>query len=139
LSEKKKLPVIVFTDGDPWSYRIFASVAYGAVKSAHLTKRMVSKNAHFIGIKPSDILQYDLSSDELNKRDILALEQELKDRRFMKIPNWTEEISLQLKIKKKSEQQALAKHGLSFVVDKYLPEKLKDLGIGLPSGSRKAR
>ena len=136
LSEKKKLPVIVFTDGDPWSYRIFASVAYGAVKSAHLTKRMVSKNAHFIGIKPSDIIDYNLSSDELTKRDILALEQELKDRRFMKIPNWTQEISLQLKMKRKSEQQALAKHGLSFVVDTYLPAKLKDLGISAYKGGK---
>ena len=129
LSQKKKLPVLLFTDGDPWSYRIFASVAYGAIKSAHLTKRMVSRNAHFIGIKPSDILEYDLSADDLNKRDILALEQELKDRRFQKIPGWAEQINLQLKIKKKSEQQALAKHGLSFVVDKYLPDKLKEIGI----------
>ena len=129
ISEKKKLPVLIFTDGDPWSYRIFASVAYGAVKSAHLTKRMVSRNAHFIGIKPTDIQEYNLSSDELSKKDILALEQELKDKRFMNVSDWEEQIKFQLKLKRKSEQQALAKHGLSFVVDKYLPAKLKEIGI----------
>jgi DNA topoisomerase-6 subunit A len=129
LSEKRNLPVLIFTDGDPWSYRIFASIAYGAVKSAHLTKKMVSRNAYFIGIKPSDIVEYDLNADELNKRDILALQQELKDRRFINIPEWEKEIELQLKLKKKSEQQALAKYGLSFVVDEYLPRKLKVLGI----------
>ena len=30
---------------------------------------------------------------------------------------------------KKSEQQALAKYGLDFVTDKYLPDKLSELGL----------
>ncbi|MGI0150483.1 MAG: DNA topoisomerase IV subunit A, partial [Thermoplasmata archaeon] len=38
LNEELKLPVVVFTDGDPWSFRIFASVAYGAIKTAHLSQ-----------------------------------------------------------------------------------------------------
>ncbi|RLF53981.1 MAG: DNA topoisomerase VI, partial [Thermoplasmata archaeon] len=38
-------------------------------------------------------------------------------------------INLQLKIKKKSEQQALAKYGLNYVTDTYLPEKLTEMGI----------
>ena len=38
ISSTWNLPVLVFTDGDPWSYRIFASVAYGAIKSAHMSE-----------------------------------------------------------------------------------------------------
>jgi DNA topoisomerase-6 subunit A len=34
-----------------------------------------------------------------------------------------------LKIGKKAEQQALAKYGLDFVTDSYLPEKLSEIGI----------
>ena len=34
-----------------------------------------------------------------------------------------------LKMGKKSEQQALAKYGLDYVTDKYLPDKLGDLGL----------
>jgi DNA topoisomerase-6 subunit A len=30
---------------------------------------------------------------------------------------------------KKSEQQALAKYGLDYVTDTYLPEKLNEIGI----------
>ena len=30
MSEEWDLPVVVFLDGDPWSFRIFASIAYGA-------------------------------------------------------------------------------------------------------------
>ncbi|HRU11402.1 MAG TPA: DNA topoisomerase IV subunit A, partial [Methanomassiliicoccales archaeon] len=37
LNEEMRLPVVVFTDGDPWSFRIFASVAYGAIKTAHIS------------------------------------------------------------------------------------------------------
>ena len=32
-------------------------------------------------------------------------------------------------MKKKAEQQALAKYGLNYVTDKYLPEKLTDMGV----------
>ena len=32
-------------------------------------------------------------------------------------------------MKTKSEQQALAKYGLNFVTDTYLPEKLQAMGI----------
>ena len=34
-----------------------------------------------------------------------------------------------LKLGKKAEQQALAKYGLDFVTDKYLPEKLTNMGV----------
>jgi DNA topoisomerase-6 subunit A len=40
-----------------------------------------------------------------------------------------DEIELMLKLNKKAEQQALAKYGLDFVTDKYLPEKLTELGV----------
>ncbi|MCL2890385.1 MAG: DNA topoisomerase VI, partial [Methanomassiliicoccaceae archaeon] len=60
--------------------------------------------------------------------DIGALRSELTDQRF-KDEFWVSEIEAMLGMKKKAEQQALAKHGLDFVTDKYLPEKLTDLGI----------
>ena len=37
---------------------------------------------------------------------------------------------VQLEINKKAEQQALAKYGLEFVTNTYLPEKLKEMNIG---------
>jgi len=38
---------------------------------------------------------------------------------------WHEELDTFLKIKKKSEQEAFSRYGLSYIVDTYLPEKLK--------------
>jgi len=128
LNTELGLPVVVFTDGDPWSYRIYASVAYGSIKSAHLSEYLATPSALFVGIRPSDILKYDLPSDKLTDEDVKALNSILSDPRFNN-DFWKEEINLQLKIGKKSEQQALAKYGLGFVTDVYLPERLTELGV----------
>lgn len=128
LNGEMDLPVTVFTDGDPWSFRIFASVAYGAIKTAHISDYLATPTAQFIGISASDILNYDLPTDKLSDQDIGALNAELSDPRF-KDEFWVNEIQAMLGMKKKSEQQALAKYGLDYVTDKYLPEKLKDMGV----------
>ena len=128
LNEEMKLPVVVFTDGDPWSFRIFASVAYGAIKTAHLSQYLATPSAEFLGVTPSDIENYDLPSDKLSDVDIRALQAELTDPRFQ-TAEWRAEIELMLKNGEKAEQQSLAKYGLNYVTEKYLPEKLTEMGI----------
>ncbi|PSQ11933.1 DNA topoisomerase VI [Halobacteriales archaeon QS_7_69_60] len=128
LRDELDLPVVVFTDGDPWSYRIYGSVAYGSIKSAHLSEYLATPEAQFVGIRPQDIVDYDLPTDPLADSDINALESELDDPRFQD-DFWTEQIELQLDIEKKAEQQALASRGLDFVTDTYLPERLDEMGV----------
>ena len=120
--------MVVFTDGDPWSYRIFASVSYGSIKSAHLSEYLATPEAEFVGIRPQDIVEYELPTDPLADSDVNALESELDDPRFQD-EFWTEQIELQLDIEKKAEQQALASRGLDFVTDTYLPERLEEMGV----------
>ena len=128
LNTELGIPATVFTDGDPWSYRIFSSIAYGAIKSAHLSEYMATPDAKFIGVQPSDIVEYELATDKLSEQDIAALRSELSDPRF-ESEYWKHQITLQLEIGKKAEQQAFAGKGLDFVTDTYLPDRLKDLGI----------
>jgi len=128
LHDECGLDVVVFTDGDPWSYRIYGSVAYGSIKSAHLSKHLATPDAQFVGVQPEDIVEYDLPTDPLSDSDVNALESELEDPRFQ-TDYWTEQIELQLEIDKKSEQQALASYGLDFVTDTYLPERLAEMGL----------
>jgi DNA topoisomerase-6 subunit A len=128
LNEEMKIPIVVFTDGDPWSFRIYASIAYGAIKTAHISEYLATPTALYCGITASDILNYDLPTDKLSAQDIRALESELTDPRF-KDRFWKDEIETMLRIKKKAEQQALAKYGLDYVTDTYLPEKLSEIGI----------
>ncbi|MFB6301704.1 MAG: DNA topoisomerase IV subunit A [Haloferacaceae archaeon] len=128
LHDELGLPVVVFTDGDPWSYRIYGSVAYGSIKSAHLSEYLATPEADFVGIQPSDIVEYDLPTDPLSDSDVNALESELEDPRF-RTDYWEEQIELQLDIGKKAEQQALASRGLDFVTDTYLPDRLGEMGV----------
>ncbi|GAA5262950.1 DNA topoisomerase VI subunit A [Methanocalculus sp. MC3] len=128
LNEELKLPVLIFTDGDPWSYRIYASVAYGSIKSAHMSELLATPAAQFIGVQPSDIRDYDLPADTLSEQDVAALKAELTDPRFA-TDYWREQINLQLSMGLKSEQQAFAARGLDFVTGEYLPKRLKEMGV----------
>jgi len=128
LNRELGLPVTVFTDGDPWSYRIFASVAYGAIKSAHLSEQLATPGARFLGVQPSDIVDYDLSTDKLTEKDMHALRSELADPRF-NTEYWREQIKLQIDLKRKAEQQAFAGKGLDFVTKEYLPARLSQMGM----------
>jgi DNA topoisomerase-6 subunit A len=128
LNEELKLPVVVFTDGDPWSFRIFASVAYGAIKTAHISHYLATPSAEFLGVTASDIENYKLPSDDLTDQDTRALHAMQTDPRF-KTAEWRTEIDLMLKNGKKAEQQSLAKYGLNYVTETYLPEKLGEMNV----------
>ncbi len=128
ITEELKLPVVVFTDGDPWSFRIFASVAYGAIKTAHLSSYLATPGAEFLGVTPSDIENYELPSDKLTDQDVRALQAELTVAGFG-TAEWRAEIELMLKNGRKAEQQSLAKYGLNYVTERYLPEKLTEMGL----------
>jgi DNA topoisomerase-6 subunit A len=72
----------------------------------------------------SDILKYKLPSDKLTEIDIKRLYELKEDPRYTD-KMWHEELDTFLKIKRKSEQEAFARYGLSYIVDTYLPEKLQ--------------
>src|SRR5438876_751995 len=82
LNEELKINVCTFTDGDPWSFRIHASVAYGAIKTAHISEYLATPTAEFVGITASDILNYELPTDTLTPRGVGALNAEMTDHRF---------------------------------------------------------
>ena len=103
---------------DPWSFRIFASIAYGAIKTAHISEYLATPSATYLGITADDIVAYDLPSDDLSKKDIEALNAELTDPRFAD-GWWQEQINMMLELGKKAEQQSLAKYGFDFVTETY--------------------
>jgi len=128
LNEETGMPIVTFTDGDPWSFRIHASIAYGAIKTAHISEYLATPSTEYVGITATDIMHYKLPTDKLTDRDVSALKAELTDPRF-RDHFWKSEIETMLEINKKAEQQALAKYGLDYVTKTYLPEKLTEMGI----------
>ncbi len=72
----------------------------------------------------SDIEKYKLPHDKLTEIDIKRLYELKQDPRYTD-RMWHEELDVFLKNKKKSEQEAFSRYGLSYIVDTYLPKKLQ--------------
>src|SRR5207237_10793442 len=66
LNEELKINVATFADGDPWSFRIHASVAYGAIKTGHISEDLATATAEFVGLTPGHILTSDIPPDALS-------------------------------------------------------------------------
>lgn len=134
LSDDKKLPVYVFTDGDPYGYfNIYRTLKVGSGNAAHINKYFCVPNAIFIGITPQDITDYKLPTHPLKDVDIKRAKDAVKNDPFIQHhKEWQKAIKLILKQGVRAEQQALAKHGLNFVITDYLPQKLKDKKTWLP-------
>ncbi|MBW3002106.1 DNA topoisomerase IV subunit A [Candidatus Woesearchaeota archaeon] len=134
LADDKKLPVFVFTDGDPYGWlNIYRTLKVGSGNAAHLNEFFCVPQAKFIGITAQDILDYKLPTHPLKEVDIKRIKDGLKNDPFVQEnKEWQKALNLSLKLKKRAEQQALAQHGLNYVISNYLPEKLKDPKKWLP-------
>ncbi len=123
LNQELDLPVYIFTDGDPWGMHIAMVIISGSANAAHL-RDLNTPDAVWSGVWATDIVDYKLPSDPLTDLDIKRLNELEKDPRY-KGSMWNREIDTFRKIRKKSEQEAFSRYGLTYIVDKYLPEKLK--------------
>ena len=124
LHEELKLPIYIFVDADPYGAHIAMVIISGSAKAAHVNKQLATPDAVWIGVKASDIEKYKLPTDKLTEQDYKRIEELKRDPRYQ-IEEWLEELNLWKKLGVKAEQQSLARHGLSYVVEKYLPEKIK--------------
>jgi DNA topoisomerase-6 subunit A len=129
LADDQKLPVLAFTDGDPYGYgNIYRTLKVGSGQSAHINKFFCVPQAHYLGVTPQDIIDYDLedATHPLEEVDIKRAQDALKNDPFIKhYPEWQKAIAQMLKMGVRIEQQAFAKHGLNYVLEEYLPDKLK--------------
>ncbi|MBU1111572.1 MAG: DNA topoisomerase IV subunit A [archaeon] len=134
LSDDKQLPVYVFTDSDPYGFfSIYRTLKVGSGNAAHINEYFCVPRAKFLGVTPQDIIDYKLPTHPLKDVDYKKIKDVLKNDPFCKHhKEWQKALQQMAKMKTRSEQQALAKHGLNFVMEKYLPEKLKNPKSWLP-------
>lgn len=134
LSDAKKLQVYVFVDGDPYGMgNIYRTLKVGSGNAAHINEYFCVPNAKFIGITPQDIVDYKLPTHPLKDVDIKKIKDMLKNDPFIKQHReWQKALNQLLKMKVRAEQQALAAWGLNYVIEKYLPKKLKNPKLWLP-------
>ncbi|MBT4334214.1 DNA topoisomerase IV subunit A [archaeon] len=134
LADDKKLPVYVFTDGDPYGYMsIYRTLKVGSGNAAHINKFFCVPQASFLGVTPEDIQKYKLPTHPLKDVDKKKIKDIIKNDPFVKQHReWRLALEKMQKGGQRVEQQALAAHGLNFVMETYLPEKIKEVSKFLP-------
>ena len=125
LNNELNLPVCIFTDGDPWGMHIAMVIISGSANAAHL-RELNTPDARWSGVWATDIVNYKLPTDPLDEVDIKRLFELQKDPRYKEDPLWQREIKTFMKIRRKAEQEAFSRYGLTYIVDEYLPTKLEE-------------
>ena len=136
LSDDLKLPVYAFVDCDPYGFcNIYRTLKVGSGNAAHINKFFCVPKAKFLGVTPQDIIDYKLqdATHPLKDVDIKRAKDALKnDPFFQRHKPWTAALEQMLKMNVRAEQQSLAKWGLNYVMEEYLPRKLKSPTKFLP-------
>jgi DNA topoisomerase-6 subunit A len=124
----------VFVDGDPYGYsNIYRTLKVGSGNAAHLNEFFCVPQARLLGITPQDILDYQLPTHPLKDVDVKRARDALKNDPFiLHHKSWQKALEQLIKMGVRAEQQALAKHGLNYVIEEYLPRKLARVEQFLP-------
>ncbi len=134
LSDESKIPVYAFVDCDPYGIsNIYRTLKVGSGNAAHLSQFFCVPQARYLGVTPQDIVDYRLPTHPLLDVDIKRAKDALKNDPFFKAHKpWQKAIDQLLKMGVRAEQQTLAKWGLNYVIEEYLPAKLSQRAAFLP-------
>ncbi len=134
LSDECDLPVYVFTDGDPYGYcNIYRTMKVGSGNAAQVNEYFCVPRAKLIGVTPQDIIDYDLPTHPLEEKDKKRALDAIKNDPFIQHhKEWINALRQMIEMGVRVEQQAFAARGLNYVLDTYLPEKLKKPKSMLP-------
>jgi DNA topoisomerase-6 subunit A len=136
LSDERNLPVYCFNDCDPYGIsNIYRTLKVGSGNAVHLNQFFCVPQARYLGVTPQDIIDFELqdATHPLKDVDVKRAKDALKNDPFFKAHReWQKAIEMMLKMGVRAEQQALAKWGLNFVIEEYLPRKLAAPGKFLP-------
>jgi len=126
LADEKKIPVYVFVDGDPYGFmNIYRTLKVGSGNAAHLNEYFCVPQARFLGVTPQDIVDYKLPTHPLQEVDVKRAKDAIKNDPFVQHHKpWQRAMEQIISMGVRAEQQALATHGLNYVIETYLPEKL---------------
>ena len=127
LNDEHKLPVYVFCDSDSYGFYIYSVIKSGSISLAHVSDRISTPSARYLGLTVSDIYEYDLKKAAIKAKDvdIKRAKELLNYEWFKKNPRWQKEINLLIEKGIKAEIEALSHRGLKFMSEEYLPEKIK--------------
>lgn len=128
LSTEHKLPVYVLTDFDAWGFYIYSVLKFGSISLSHISEKLAIPEARFLGLTADDIENYGLKRHliKFEETDFKRLEQISNYDWFKNSKDWQRQFKMMKEMKSKAELAALASRGITFISDKYLPDKIKN-------------
>ncbi len=128
LSSEFKLPIFVLTDGDIYGFYIYSVIKYGSISLAHMAEEMAIPSVKFLGVTMDDIVKYDLKHHfiKLTDQDRARIKQMQAYEWFIKNKEWQRQFKMMKEFDAKVEIQSLSSRGISFISERYLPEKIKN-------------
>ena len=121
------LPIYVLTDMDPWGVYIYSVIKYGSISLAHISEGMAIPGVSYIGITADDISDYKLERHliKFKDTDLSRLKQISEYEWFKDNKEWQRQFKMMKQMGSKAEIQALSARGISFISERYLPEKIR--------------
>jgi len=128
LYEDYKLPIYVMCDGDIYGAYIYSVIKYGSIALAHASEKLTIPGVKYLGITMDDIEKYGLKKHfiKLDEKDYDRIKQVSQYEWFKDNIAWQRQFKMMKDFKGKVEIQSLSSKDISFVSEKYLPEKIKN-------------
>src|SRR5438445_10498068 len=127
LSSQEKLPVYVFTDLDAYGLYIYSVIKFGSISLAHVSDRLGTSHAKFLGLTMDDIDNFDLKNFTIKAEDVdIKRAQEMMKYEWFQKPEWQKLLKGLIDRKIKAELEILSSKGLKFITETYLPSKIKN-------------
>ncbi|CAN6281350.1 unnamed protein product [Urochloa humidicola] len=129
LVEQLHLPAYCLVDSDPYGFDILATYKFGSLQLAYDANLLRVPDIRWLGVFTSDFEDFclpdccllHLSPEDRRKAEsILARCYLLKE-----APEWRSELEAMLQKGVKFEIEALSASSISFLSDKYIPQKIK--------------
>jgi DNA topoisomerase VI subunit A len=128
LNSEHSLPILVLTDGDIYGFYIYSVIKFGSIALAHMADEMAIPEVKFLGVSMDDIIKYDLKRHfiKLTDQDRSRIKQMQAYEWFAKHKDWQRQFKMMKEFDAKVEIQSLSSKGISFISERYLPEKIKN-------------
>ena len=127
INSQLKLPTFCLVDCDPYGHYIYSVYIRGSKRLSYESPFLATPEMHLLGVLTKDLDEYKIEQKSripMTKNDIKRLDDMLKEDFVKKNREWKEDLELMKKNKMKAEIQALSSHGIEYLTDVYLPNKL---------------
>ncbi|UYP45535.1 DNA topoisomerase 6 subunit A [Candidatus Lokiarchaeum ossiferum] len=122
-----KLPTFCLVDADPYGHYIYSVYIRGSKRLSYESPFLATPDMHLLGVLSRDLDEYGVDYScriPMDKVDIKRLDDMLSEPYVRANRRWREDLELMKKMKMKAEIQALSSHGIEYLTDTYLPNKL---------------